>query len=184
MKSERYSFHSSLSLPLSRLRTRVLIRQSLREIQADPFVCAVVENTCYCIDNENYEELKLDCLSHLMIEPLKKLRHEPTSVQEVQLKIVAIRFQRQYQGPDVDWESPLNTQNDLLEQVHHNEISALAESLSRADLALYRQLDIDAIPRKSDQKTWKSPILHDINTRWNCLSILVEECMAARAGID
>lgn len=157
MNSERYGFHSPLSL-LSGLRTRVLIRQSLREIQAKPFVRVVVENTYYCIDKVKYEELKLDCLSHLMIEPLKKLRHEPTSVQEVQLKIVAIRFQSQYQGPNADWGSPLNTQNDLLEQVYQTEIPALAECLSRADLALYRQLDIDAIPRKGDQKKPENPI--------------------------
>lgn len=47
----------------------------------------------------------------------------------------------------------------------------LAQELSRADRDLFQLLDVQDFRTIGDA-------LHNLNTRWNCLCNLVEECMA------
>lgn len=154
----------------------------MQKIAADPFILDTIESTCLCVEKERYSEPKLEQLSRLIIQPLQASLRQPTSVNDVQLRMIDIRFRRQYHSLDTNWDLPLETKdNGLLQQVGQTEIPLVAESLSRDDHALYRQLKVDAITRNYDEA---DEVRHDLNARWDHLCRSVEECIAAGAGID
>lgn len=134
------------------------------------------------MEKESYSKPKLEQLSRLLIQPLQAVLHQPTSVNDVQLRMLEIRFRRQYHSLETKWEQPLETKdNELLQQVGQTDIPVVAESLSRDDHALYQQLEIEAITRNYHEP---NQVRHDLNRRWNHLCRSVEECIAAGAGID
>jgi hypothetical protein len=154
----------------------------MQRIAADPFIVDTIESTCLCVKKGRYSEPELEQLSRLIIQPLQAGLRQPTSVNDVQLRILDLRLRRQYYSLDTNWELPLETKdNELLQQVGQTEIVVVAESLSRADHALYRQLKIDAITRDYDEA---DEVRHNLNARWDRLCRSVEECTAAGAGID
>ncbi|KAJ5110339.1 hypothetical protein NUU61_001596 [Penicillium alfredii] len=158
------------------------VRQSIQKIPADPFILDTIEITSHGAEKERYSSPKLEQLSGLIIQPLQTVLGHSKSANGVQLRILEIRFRRQYHSLDTNWDLPLETKdNELLQKVAQTEIPAMAESLSRDDHVLYRQLELNALSR-----TYLKPnqVRHDLNSRWNRLCRLVEECIAAGAGID
>lgn len=154
----------------------------MQKIEADPFILDTIGSTCLCVEKGGYSEPKLEQLSHLIIQPLQAGLRQPTSANDVQLRILEFRFRRQYHSLDTNWNLPLDTKdNKLLQQVSQTEIPVVAESLSREDHALYRQLELDAITQNYLKP---NQVRHDLNTRWDHLCRSVEECIASGAGID
>ncbi|KAJ5146596.1 uncharacterized protein N7515_001160 [Penicillium bovifimosum] len=158
------------------------VQQAMQRIAADPFILDTIKSTCLCVEEGRYSEPELEQLSRLIIKPLQAGLRQPTSINDLQLRILEFRFRGQYHGLDTNWQLPLDTQNNkLLQQFSQTEIPVVAESLSREDLALYRQLKLDAITRNYLKP---NQVRHDLNVRWDHLCRSVEECTAAEAGID
>ncbi|KAJ5120735.1 uncharacterized protein N7515_010123 [Penicillium bovifimosum] len=71
------------------------VQQSMQRIAVDPFIVDTIESTFLCVKKGRYSEPKLEQLSRLIIQPLQAGLRRPTSVNDVQLGILGLRFQRQ-----------------------------------------------------------------------------------------
>lgn len=164
--------------------------QSLKKIDADPFLYAAIEKALQrvmlqrkphvpSIDGK-LENVKpeLDERLQWIIEPLQRLLQTPDTARNIlqQLKILENRFYKLYRSPEPTW-GPFNTDTSFFDQIQWVEAFEFANALSRKDQDFFSQYVVDALDAKDNHAR------RILNTRWNDLSIVVEECMVAEVDV-
>lgn len=165
--------------------------QSLKKINADPFLYAAIEKALRRVMlqrkphlplvDEKLENVKpeLDERLQWIIEPLQLLLQTPDTARNIlqQLEILEKRFYKLYRSPEASWR-PFNTDASFFGQVQWIDVSEFANALSRKDQVFFSQYIEDALRAKDDHAR------RILNTRWNDLSIAVEECMVANVDVS
>lgn len=162
--------------------------QSMEEIKADPFIWAAIENACQSLDQTNVsaEDLtsRLDATLNeslrLVVTPLENVISKPETTQSIlqELEVLRLYFHDFYMPLEVDWGSPLDTSNELLEQIRWFDITALADAISRKDHALFSEYIVAAFTEYGQQARWI------LNTRWDRLRKTVKRLMIAGIGLS
>ncbi|KAJ9480866.1 hypothetical protein VN97_g12656 [Penicillium thymicola] len=167
------------------------LKQSLKKIDAGPFLYAAIEkalqrvmlqiNPHVPLIDKKLENVKpeLDERLQWIIEPLQRLLQTPDTARNIlqQLEILENRFYKLYRSPEANW-GPFNTDTLFFGQIQRIDVSEFANALSRKDQDFLSQYVVDALYAKDDHARRK------LNTRWNDLSIEVEECMVAKVDVS
>lgn len=165
--------------------------QSLKKIDADPFLYAAIEKALQRVMlqrkphvpsiDRKLENVKpeLDERLQWIIEPLQRLLQTPDTARNIlqQLKILENRFYKLYRSPEATW-GPFNTDTSFFEQIQWIDVFEFANALSRKDQDFFSQYVVNALDAKDDHAR------RILNTRWNDLSIAVEECMVAKVDVS
>ncbi|KAJ5507044.1 hypothetical protein N7527_009187 [Penicillium freii] len=167
------------------------LKQSLKEIDADPFVYAAIEKALQRVvlqrkphvplvdDKLETVEPELDERLQWIIKPLQRLLQTPDTARNIlqQLDILENRFYKLYRSPEASW-GPFNTDTSFFGQVQWIDVSEFANALSRKDQYFFSHYIVDALYAKDGHAR------RILNTRWNDLSIAVEECMVAKVDVS
>lgn len=154
------------------------------EIAADPFVLRAVERAWQGVMLKRplgeEERKKDDQPVDLFIKPLREFlaRTEPNA-REIKLRVLKVRFFRQYHCVDVCWKK-FDTSTRFLEQLQSLSTFSLAKVLSWKDEAVFGEYLAGAFTSEEVYDSAKSPL----NIRWNLLSREVEECIAGGTQIS
>ncbi|KAJ5249447.1 hypothetical protein N7524_011763 [Penicillium chrysogenum] len=183
--------YSTFTRNLQHLELLVEIKQSLKKINADPFLYAAIKKALQRVVlqrkphvpsvDENLENGTPEPDERLqwIIEPLQRLLQTPDTARNIlqQLEILEKRFYKLYRSPEASW-GPFNTDTSFFGQVQWIDVSEFANVLSRKDQVFFSQYIEDALFAKDDHAR------RILNTRWNDLSIAVEECMVANVDVS
>ncbi|OQE71180.1 hypothetical protein PENNAL_c0109G00426 [Penicillium nalgiovense] len=183
--------YSTFTRNLQHLGLLVELKQSLKEIDADPFLYAAIKKALQRVVlqrkphvplvDENLENGKpeLDERLQWIIEPLQRLLQTPDTARNIlsQLEILEKRFYKLYRSSEASW-GPFNTDTSFFGQVQWIDVSEFANALSRKDKVFFSQYIEDALFAKDDHAR------RVLNTRWNDLSVAVEECMVADVDVS
>lgn len=165
--------------------------QSLKKIDADPFLFAAIEKALQRVllqrkphmpsIDRNLEIGKptLDERLQWIIEPLQRLLQTPDTARNIlqRLKILENRFYKLYRSPEATW-GAFKTDTSFFDQIEWIDAFEFAKALSRKDQGFFSQYVVDALNGKDDHAR------RILNTRWNDLSIAVEECMVAEVDVS
>jgi hypothetical protein len=164
--------------------------QSLKKIDADPFLYAAIEKALQRVmlqrkphvpsidkKSENLEP-ELDERLQWIIEPLQRLLQTPDTARNIlqRLKILEVRFYKLYRSLEATW-GPFNTDTSFFGQLQWIDVFEFANALSRKDQDFFSQYVVDAFDEEDDHAR------RILNTRWNNLSYAVEECMVAKVDV-
>ncbi|KAJ5454939.1 hypothetical protein N7530_012708 [Penicillium desertorum] len=183
--------YSTFTRNLQHLGLLVELKQSLKEIDADPFLYAAIKKALQRVVlqrkphvpsvDENLENGTPEPDERLqwIIEPLQRLLQTPDTARNIlqQLEILEKRFYKLYRSPEASW-GPFNTDTSFFGQVQWIDVSEFANALSRKDQVFFSQYIEDALCVKKDDHARRI-----LNTRWNDLSLAVEECMVANVDV-
>ncbi|KAJ5466002.1 hypothetical protein N7530_009789 [Penicillium desertorum] len=160
----------------------------MEEIKADPFIWAAIENACQSLDQTNVsaEDLtsRLDATLNeslrLVVTPLKNVISKTETTQSILQELAVLRlYFHDFNMPlEVDWGSPLDNSNELLEQIRWFDITALADAISRKDHALFSEYVVASFTEYGQQARWI------LNTRWDRLRKTVKRLMIAGIGLS
>ncbi|KAG0156954.1 hypothetical protein Pdw03_8614 [Penicillium digitatum] len=153
----------------------VKIKEELDILDADPFICAVIQNAYECVVAGQLKDADLDLpLRFFITEPLKGLfqKHESTEVILQQLKLLKSRFASFCDNALRNWNEPFDTNTEFFDEFRSLGPVALARSLSETVHASYRKLNINSF--KGERQALQN--LNDISNRLCCS---VKECSDA-----
>lgn len=163
----------------------------MKQIGADPFLYAAIKKALRRVvlqrkphaplvdkDLENSKPEPDERLQWI-IEPLQRLLQTPDTARNIlsQLEILEKRFYKIHRSSKANW-GPFNTDTSFFGQVQWINVSEFAYALSRKDQYFFSQYIQDALYAKDDHAR------RILNTRWNDLSIAVEECMVSKVGVS
>lgn len=141
-------------------------------MDADPFICAVIQNAYECVLTGQIKDADLDLpLQFFITEPLKGLfqKHESTGVILQQLKLLESRFASFCDNALRNWNEPFDTNTEFFDEFRSQGPVALARSLSKTVHASYRKLNINSF--KGERQA-----LQNLNDTSNRLCCSVKEC--------
>ncbi|KAJ6003670.1 hypothetical protein N7522_006362 [Penicillium canescens] len=183
--------YSTFTRSLQNLQLLDQLKQSLKEIQADPFVYTAIERarqrvvyqrkTHVSLIDDEVENMKpvLDERLQWILEPLQQLLQSPDTARVIlqRLKILKVRFHKLYRSPEANW-GTFNTDTLFYEQIQWIDVSDLAKALSRKDQSVFSHCVVNAFYADDGHAR------RTLNTLWNRLSMAAEECMIAKVDVS
>lgn len=169
--------------------------QELKEHEADPFVYAAIEHALERVNSRRKGRVGLRYVKsqdltqsldtqlrkslHLIAKPFTELLSKPDTAQNIleELEVLRTRFYNFYMSLNVDWSCPLDTKNDLLEQIRWVDIPTMARAISKKAKALFSEYLRSAFTREGDEAR------SILNKEWDLLSKGVKEIVAANIGL-
>ncbi|OQD77375.1 hypothetical protein PENANT_c108G02718 [Penicillium antarcticum] len=187
--------YSTFTRNLEHLEFLNQLKGCLNEIDADPFVCTAIERAWQGVVSQRKPHVpfveeksenmnpELDERLQWIIDPLQRLLQSSDTAQNVlrQLKILKIRFSKLYRSPEGSPEASwgvFSTDTHFFELIQWTDVSGLAMALSRKDQDVFSHCLVNVFYAKDDHAR------RALNTRWNRLSIAVEECMVAEVDMS
>ncbi|KAJ5346148.1 hypothetical protein N7452_004152 [Penicillium brevicompactum] len=153
----------------------VKVKKELDILDADPFICAVIQNAYECVVAGQIKDADLDLpLCFFITEPLKGLfqKHKSTGVILQQLKLLKSRFASFCDNALRNWNEPFDTNTEFFDEFRSLGPVALARSLSETAHASYQKLKINSFKRERQA-------LQNLNEISNRLCCSVKECSDA-----
>ncbi|KAI2787041.1 hypothetical protein POX_f07396 [Penicillium oxalicum] len=181
-----------IGAPVKRLSD---ILKELKEHEADPFVYAAIEHALERVNSRRKGRVGLRYVKsqdltqsldtqlrkslHLIAKPFTELLSKPDTAQNIleELEVLRTRFYNFYMSLNVDWSCPLDTKNDLLEQIRWVDIPTMARAISKKAKALFSEYLRSAFTREGDEAR------SILNKEWDLLSKGVKEIVAANIGL-
>ena len=118
-------------------------------------------------------------LDDLFVRPVQEVLEEPvpawTTLQN--LKILESRFVGGLH-PETDWSVALDVSIQFLDHLRWYDVPALAEAISREDMAMFQEYVRLVFTTEGDQAR------AILCTRWNQLKVTIWECIAAEIGLE
>jgi hypothetical protein len=113
-------------------------------LDADPFICAVIQNAYVCVlaGQRNYADLDSP-LRFFIAEPLYQ-KHESTEVIPQQLKLLNSLFASFCDNASKKWNESFETNTEFFDEFRSLGPVAFARSFSKRVHASYRKLDINS----------------------------------------
>ncbi|KAJ6033825.1 uncharacterized protein N7446_007883 [Penicillium canescens] len=176
------------------------LKTELEEMQSDPFILVTIEHTWQNLLIQQRRQprafippkamkglsQKLDkSLDRVIINPLQQLLKRPATARHIleELEVLKHRFCDYYKNSDVDWNLAFDTNIWFLDHIRcEQQISTLAEAITKEDHALFSGYITLAFSKNENQSREQRQAQSLLNRRWNDFSNGVKYCMAA--GID
>ncbi|KAJ6019426.1 hypothetical protein N7522_001493 [Penicillium canescens] len=173
------------------------LKTDLEEIQSDPFVLVTIEHTWQNLLIQQRRQpraflppevmkglsQKLNkSLDRVIINPLQQLLKRPATARHIleELEVLKHRFCDYYKTSDVDWNLAFDTNIWFLDHIRcEQQISTLAEAITKEDHALFSGYITLAFSKNENQPREQRQAQSLLNRRWNDFSNGVKYCMAA-----